>query len=214
MAIPLRIHMNHALILGLAGWLSLACAVSCASSDKPHPGGRVDHPVAKVPSAPLPPLRPTALASSPPPPEETPEPPKKRPETNSERYERATGITLSPIDKAIMDDCPARAWSKHVPKRRCTNDGQCGDGFCDRERCAAIWSCRSVYGQRCQGSSCGIRPCIDGRCRSCTSEKDCDWKQGLDDRESDIVCRAQDSIPGARECMGEVGAGPGSPETN
>ena len=31
-------------------------------------------------------------------------------------------------------------------KRRCTSDEQCGDGLCDRGRCAAKWSC-SNYGK-------------------------------------------------------------------
>jgi hypothetical protein len=48
--------------------------------------------------------------------------------------EPPSGFTLSPIDKAIAQDYPARRWSKNVPERSCTKDDECGDGFCDRGR--------------------------------------------------------------------------------
>ncbi|MCK6590454.1 MAG: hypothetical protein L6Q76_23060, partial [Polyangiaceae bacterium] len=57
----------------------------------------------------------------------------------SEEFEKRWGFKLNPADKAIMDDCPARAWSKNVPKSRCTKDSECGDGFCDRDHCAPLW---------------------------------------------------------------------------
>jgi hypothetical protein len=123
----------------------------------------------------------------------------------SEMYERRTGLALSPLDKAVIDACPARAWSRNVPRRRCTTDGQCGEGFCDRGRCAARWTCQLDYGRPCKGSDgCSVYPCIDGRCRSCTSESECDWKRGRPG-ESDVKC--QDDyvfVPGARACIGVV----------
>ena len=191
------------LFLGLVAWIGLACAASCSPSDEARRGGRVEHPVDPGPPAPPPPtyLAPSS-ASAP----VTPTPSVARPLSRSESYEQRSGRKLSPLDKAILDDCPERAWSQNVPKRRCTNDGQCGDGFCDRGRCAAIWSCGADYGERCEKQDhCGVRPCIDGRCRSCTSEAECDWKR---DRigESNVKCRVDSFIAGARECVGSIGS--------
>jgi hypothetical protein len=128
---------------------------------------------------------------------------------SSELFERSTGITLSALDRTIMDTCPERAWTHNVPKRRCTSDGQCGDGFCDRGRCAAKQTCEGDYGLPCKDTDhCGFYFCIDGRCRSCTSERECDWRRGYVG-ESNITCHADDSIPGApgaRICKGQIGS--------
>jgi hypothetical protein len=63
-----------------------------------------------------------------------------------------------------------------VPNRACTKDEQCGDGFCDRGRCAPM-STRSPYGRRCEVlptiHQCGVYLCLDGRCRSCVSVAEC-----------------------------------------
>ncbi len=127
--------------------------------------------------------------------------------SRSETYERNTGLALSPLDKAVMDACPTRVWSRNVPRRRCTDDGQCGEGFCDRDRCAARWTCNfDYYGRNCKEShECGKYPCIAGRCRSCMVESECDWKRDTPG-ESDVTCREDSYIPGARECMGEIGS--------
>jgi hypothetical protein len=218
MAKSLRTRMPYRFLVGVILWLTLAYAASCASSDKPHLGGRIDHPVASVPSASAPPSPPhprsTEFALPSPlvfgtPADVTPKPPVEQPLSRSEIYARNTGLTLSPLEKSIIDDCPTRSWSKHVPKGACTSDRQCGDGFCDRGHCAAIWSCFSDYGHPCrENHNCGVRPCVDGRCRSCTSESDCDWRRGLDEGESDITCQADGAIPRARECLGMIGSLP------
>jgi len=69
-------------------------------------------------------------------------------------------------------DRPSHALSQHVPDRICREDSECGDGFCDRGRCAPIWEDR--YGQRCS-MTCQCQPflCIEGRCRSCLHHTDC-----------------------------------------
>jgi hypothetical protein len=135
------------------------------------------------------------------PPTVTPAPQVMRP-SPSEIYEQRSGRKLSRLDKVIMDDCPERAWSKNVPKRNCTKDSQCGDGFCDQGRCAAIWTCGVDYGNSCEKQDhCGSLPCIDGRCRSCVSEADCDWKRGRAG-ESNVTCRGSSVVAGARECGG------------
>jgi hypothetical protein len=123
--------------------------------------------------------------------------------------EQSSEVTLSPLDKAIGQDKPSRPWSKNVPKRRCTNDDECGDGFCDRGHCAAIWTWTASLGQRCGWDrECGVFLCIDGRCRSCESDAECKrvtWVQ-------DPKCRSDSSVPGAYECRGVIGGlGPSGP---
>jgi hypothetical protein len=294
MAFPVRMQLNRTIALGIAGLVLLACAASCASSGKPHPGVCVEHPVDTGPKAPLPPtdLTPTPASTT------TPAP-LCRPPSHAEAFEQRTGLKLSPVEKSIMDDCPPRAWSKNVPqrgctkddecgdgfcqkgecasiltcgasyghrcedehhcamqlshcsdgrcrswpiseiferrlgitlssldktvmdtcperawthnvpKRRCTSDGQCGDGFCDRGRCAAKQTCDGDYGRACKDTDqCGFYFCIDGRCRSCTSERECDWRREYPG-EGNITCHADDFIPGSRRCSGSMGSVPG-----
>ena len=191
--------MNRALFFGLAGWVGLACAVSCSSSDKARHRGRVEHPADPGPPAAPPETDPLEPSAAPAEYKFTPAPSTVLP-SPSQQYEQLWGAKLSPLDKAIMDACPPRAWSKKVPTRRCKKDGECGDGFCDRGRCAAIWSCGSDYGQRCEeNAECGPRPCIDGRCRSCAVEADCDWKLGR--FRSVGGCREDSFIDGAHACV-------------
>jgi hypothetical protein len=99
----------------LAAWAGLGGVASCFSGDEAPAGGRVAHPPSRAPM-------PVASAEaaqdgSPPSPE---------------------GM-FTPLDQAIADDCQrpkdmpwrqGRPWSKNVPDRDCTNDGECGDGFC------------------------------------------------------------------------------------
>jgi len=206
--------MYHRLRFGMMIWLGLACTAACASGDKTQALRHVDHSVASPPSPdaqpeetsgsptispdstpPIDPLMTSAIRA-----EVTPAPSVNRPPLPSQGYEQLFGVKLSPLEKAIMDDCPMRAWSQHVPKRQCKKDSECGDGFCDRGRCAAIWTCASDYGRRCEeDAQCGPRPCIDGRCRSCASEADCDWKLGRFRQYEG--CRPDSLITEARLCM-------------
>jgi hypothetical protein len=148
----------------LAASVGLACAASCFSGDDVPVGGRVEHP---QPRAPIPAASAEAAQDASPPPPEGP---------------------FTPLDQAIVDDChgfPAqgRAWSPNVPDRDCTNDSECGDGFCDRDHCAAVWTCMERYGQRCmngwpvQRHDTARQPCdgicLEGRCRSCQSDAEC-----------------------------------------
>jgi len=199
--------------LVFSGLIGLGVVASCSPSDQVSVGRRVEHPVEQGPKAPPPPppsvapstapapslLRPQASAT------EAQAHPVDRGLSLSEEFEKRWGITLSPRDKAAMDDCPERAWSKNVPQRRCTNDDECGDGFCDRNHCAPLWSCRQEYSRRCeQDADCARRPCIDGRCRSCVSDAEC-ARVDIQDGE----CTPDPGIPGARECTGVVGSGTG-----
>jgi hypothetical protein len=173
----MRIQVNRtrgkAIFLGLAMRAGLFGSASCSSIDEATGRRRVEHlvspgtkaspsPANVAPSSP-PNLAPssapaaTTPASSPVPEPSARAPSVGRPLSPSDHFERNTGIVLSPRDKAIMDACPARVWSKKVPARRCTRHDECGDGFCDRGRCAAIWTCDAGSGQRCESDDhCGV----------------------------------------------------------
>lgn len=141
----------------------------------------------------------------PPPPSITPPPQVMRPPP-SKIYEQRTGRTLSQFDKSSLDACPAHAWPDDVPKRTCTKDSQCGRAFCDRGRCAAMWTCGVDYGNSCEKQEhCGNLPCIDGLCRSCVSEAECAWKS-VPAGEPKAMCRVSLAIAGARECRGPTGS--------
>ena len=177
------------LTVGLAAWL--CCAVSCSSIDPAPVGGRVEHPDPAPAPTPT-----TTLAPSSAPVPETSAP--------SEVEEQRP--------KTLAEDRPARPWSKNVPKRSCKKDDQCGDGFCDRGRCAAVWTYIAQYGQPCEGTpNGGSRPCIDGRHRSCVSDAECAWSPLQDPK-----CVPDPFFdPGGRECGGTLPSilppGPPSP---
>jgi hypothetical protein len=180
------------LVVGLAAWVALAGLASCVSSDDAPAGARVEHPD-RGPKAPPPPASAQATSE-----------PSVRPPSPSDVGEPPSGFTLSPIDEAIRKDKPSRPWSKNVPKRSCTKDDECGDGFCDRGRCAAIWTYHEQYGQRCEWDRwCGGYLCIDGRCQSCVSDEECARTESW---QSDPKCESVDKIPNARECFGVVGS--------
>ena len=141
-------------ILGFFAVLGSMAIASCSSVEPVPGGGHVENAGSRTPT-PVPSVGAGQIASPP-----------------------ATVGPLSPLDWAIRDDCPPRAWSKNVPDRACKEDSECGDGYCDRNHCAAIWTCSEHYGQRCYGprserSGLCDGPCIEGRCRSCLSDDEC-----------------------------------------
>src|SRR5512132_3595477 len=163
----------------LVAWASLPCIASCSSSDDAPAGGRLAHPPQPAPM----------------------------PATSTARAQdvglSAPEGSFSPLDEAIADDClslfppdagPAtlpKIWSQNVPDRDCTKDAECGDGFCDRGHCAAIWTCGERYGQRCINGRTVRRPhilgdlcrgiCLEGRCRFCESDAECVQEHGYPD---------------------------------
>ena len=168
--------------VGLAAWVCLCCAVSCSSTDQTPAGGRVEHPD----NAPAPPPTTTTnVATSDAAPSQAPTPETPAPPDVEERR-----------PKTLAEDAPSRPWSRNVPKRSCKKDDVCGDGFCDRGRCAAIWTYTGQYGQPCEENR-GSLPCIDGRYRSCVSDAECAWGNVQDPK-----CRPDASVPGGRECVG------------
>jgi hypothetical protein len=228
MALSMKIQVNRTrgrtIFLGLAMGALLFGSASCSSLDEATRRTRVEHLVSPGPKAPSPPPNvarspppnlasssasvPTTQAPASAPESSAPAPAVVRPLSRSEYFERYTGIELSPRDKAILDNCPARAWSKRVPSRRCTKHDECGDGFCDRGRCAAIWTCDASYGRRCESDDhCSASLlCNNGRCGSCTSTEECERQPEF----SDPRCVANfdiagNVIPGARRCIGTIG---------
>jgi hypothetical protein len=182
----------HRAAFSLALYMSLACVASCSAADE-VPGASSG-------------ARPAHAASPAPVPPSPPQP--------------GTGPT--PIDREIAGDWPPRPWSKKVPDSVCTHDKECGDGFCDRGKCAPIWTWDHIYGQRCDslrlyhmqrvcfsGSSldprcdsilrsfpCGGFLCLDGRCRSCESNDECEKLTGS----PGAVCTAPGQIAAGRGC--------------
>jgi hypothetical protein len=154
-------------VLALVFLPGLLAATACSSVDEGAASGRLEHPPGKATEK--------AAASA------------------SAQVAAATPA-FTPLDKTIAEGCvplpnlpdsyPAwpRQWSQDVPERDCTSDDECGDGFCDRGRCSAIWTCVERHGQRCiDGEVYPIRGgprrcnalCIESRCRSCVSDEEC-----------------------------------------
>jgi hypothetical protein len=78
----------------------------------------------------------------------------------------------------VIPEPPPQPLSKNVPDRACKKDRECGDGLCDRGRCAPLWTEDPKYGQSCNVSSIsGLCDsgylCLEGRCRSCVSDAEC-----------------------------------------
>jgi hypothetical protein len=185
----------------LVGWAGPGFVASCSSSDRAPGEARVEHPE-PGPKAPL-----SATFLSPPP---VAAPVSSEPSVPSsslsEVDEPPSGFTRSPLDQAIAEDDPSRPWSKNVPEHRCTDDNQCGDGFCDRGRCAAIWTSTLSLGQRCGWDrQCASLLCIDGRCRSCMSDTECKRVKIQDGK-----CTPDPWIPGGHRCTGVIGSIPGA----
>jgi len=217
-----QIRWRYAL-LGFGAALGIVAMVSCSSS-KPAPrGGGIAYPVnSAIPPAPPPPPTPGLQLSAwgpfpqppilirseppvmiwlfPPPPPEPYYTSGKHPHP-SEILEKEHGIKLSPADKLIADDCPARPWSKNVPLRECTdneicgtetckrtscgakcmNDSECGDGLCDRGECKPRWTCSIAFGGPCKKDEQCNGLCFQGLCRSCVSDAECVKKLGIPD---------------------------------
>src|SRR5687767_171435 len=117
------------ILIALVAWVSLGVAASCSSDDQATAGGRVEHPLEPGPAVTQEPAKAPPPPSSFAPPEAstavTSPPAVERPLSLSEKFEQSTGMKLSPVEKAIMEDCPDRAWSKNVPERRCMKDSEC-----------------------------------------------------------------------------------------
>jgi hypothetical protein len=200
-----RTHVTIVLF-GLAAWMGLGGMASCSLDDQAPGGGRVEYPVEPGSQAELGSMKaappPTSIAPPPASAAEPPAPSVDRRPSPSEIFERDTGLKLSPLEKVIAEDCPVRTWSKNVPQRRCTKDDECGDGFCDRDHCAPLWTCFQEHGRRCERDDhCSFHPCIDGRCRSCVSDAEC---KRVDVQDGE--CTPDPWVPGSRECSGVAGS--------
>ena len=169
----------------------VGCGTGCIPSDDPSAGGRAKHP------------QPRASASA------------MLPDAGEDANSSSADAAFSALERAIANDCEfvpgvgfihAHRWSQNVPDQDCTTDSECGDGFCDRGHCAAIWSCTERYGQRCiNGRTAptselpkldlcqGI--CLDGRCRSCISDEEC-----VKERGPNFLCFPRSHPQQGRQC--------------
>ena len=165
MAIPMRAKATQILFAWLSVGVGLVSLISCSAVEDGQrgpienaPGRQRSIPVssgAEVPSSS------TATAAS----------------------SASTQPTAGPQDIVVALPCGAgpvrvvgqprpHALSQKVPDRACSEDEECGDGFCDRGRCAPIWE--NWYGQRCATAcQCGPFVCLEGRCRSCLHHAEC-----------------------------------------
>ena len=163
-------------LLGLFTVLGIAAIASCSSSNSAPGGNRVE-PARSLRTAPISSAAPDQDAN----------------------LALSVG-PLSPLDRAISEMCPPRPLSQNVPERACTKDSECGDGFCNRDHCAAIWTCDQRYGQRCYGpehekTGWCIGLCIEGRCRSCLSNEECIAEFG-----GGAECNPNPTWSGGRRC--------------
>jgi hypothetical protein len=84
---------------------------------------------------------------------------------------------------ACVPQQPAEPAKTNAAERGCKADQDCPSGFCDRGVCQAP---SGIYGRPCQAaprgpdglrdsmlSVCGAYLCVDGRCRSCSSDAEC-----------------------------------------
>jgi hypothetical protein len=182
--------IRYPLLLLSAGGLALLLA--CSAVDEPSSAGRIESPAKVSPMASwlIPSSSPSASNSSPmdvhpgPPyprgKDVHPAPPFRKPSDFVGVWppppSQWWGLKLTPLERLIADTCPEQPWSQNVPDIDCTNDDECGDGFCDRGYCERIWTCAWGVGQRCDADKqCGGL-CIEGRCRSCISNAECETK--------------------------------------
>lgn len=162
-AIPVRTQMIRTLFLGLAAGAGAGCFISCSAAQNGP-----SSPVATAPEThraipassgakTLYSATPTAVASA------SAKPPAGPQDVQTWPCDAHPDILGAPRSRAL---------SQHVPDRACSKESECGDGFCDRGRCAPIWE--EIYGQRCT-MACQCQPflCIEGRCSSCLRHTDC-----------------------------------------
>lgn len=97
--------------------------------------------------------------------------------------------TPPPADDAGSD---SSAQSKAETGSACVQDSDCDSGFCDRDRCATPTSVGGGYiGGNClqnhdfdskAGGGCRELACIEGRCRRCLGDSECDPVDRCDDQ--------------------------------
>lgn len=177
------------LFLGLAAWVVLAWLVSCSAAED-VPNGHVENAPGRHRQVPtgsgyprLSSSTATAAASASIPPTADPRDRQTAPCFTAEpRPTSPPFVDEPPSGQAPPGGPPMppppRALSQNVPDRACRADSECGDGFCDRGRCAPIWEDR--YGQRCaMDCQCGPYLCLEGRCRSCLRHAECSGMGGV-----------------------------------
>ena len=156
--------MKRALLTWISVGLGIGSMISCASTEDGRRGPVENAPRrqrevpassgAEIPSS----ATPTAAASA-----------SKKPSAGPQD---ALALPCDAHHLPAVGDPPPHALSQHVPDRACSEESECGDGFCDRGRCAPIWN--DWYGLQCtMNCQCGPFLCSEGRCRSCLHHTEC-----------------------------------------
>jgi hypothetical protein len=164
MAIPVRTQMIRSPFLGLIALAGALGIISCAAAEDRHRGPVEDAPGRQravpassgtnKPSSPKPTVASSATARPPAGPQDV----------------QAWPCGAKP--GRYLADLPPDMLSQHVPDQACSGESECGDGFCDRGRCAPIWE--NWYGQQCTMTcQCGPFLCLEGRCSSCLYHTEC-----------------------------------------
>jgi len=113
------------------------------------------------------------------------------------------GIRMATFMTMVALALPACAGANHrAESDACRVDSDCATGFCDSSRCAVP---DGRYGAQCQAvartaeglrdariETCGAYLCIEERCRSCTSDAQCEAELGAP------RCKASADRPGLR----------------
>lgn len=113
------------------------------------------------------------------------------------------GARVSTFLAMVAFALPACAGATHrAESEACRVDAACATGFCDSGRCAVP---DGNYGARCQSAArtaeglrdarietCGAYLCVEERCRSCTSDAQCEAELGAPH------CKASAGRPGLR----------------
>ncbi len=117
-------------------------------------------------------------------------------------------VDSCPDDRALVEEAQNLAVGE-----QCSEDAQCDSSFCDLQRCSPP---QGVYGRTCAPAPrtsegirdgklhfCGAYLCLDGRCRSCSRDQQCQSELGSP------TCYRSDDRPGAR--CGDPPNEPGPP---
>lgn len=160
----MRTQIARTLFTRLAAGVGVGCLVSCSAAEdgprSPVENAPERHRAAQVSSG-------AGISSS-----ATPPPASSnsiKPKAGAQDVE---ALPCGARPMRYLGDLPPHFLSQNVPDRACGDDSECGDGFCDRGRCAPIWE--DWYGQRCtQTCQCGSFLCLEGRCRSCLYHAEC-----------------------------------------
>lgn len=100
-------------------------------------------------------------------------------------------VVLCGACRSNADERDAPAEQDAASRAECQSDEECPGGFCDREGECGTLEDRTSRGRTCKRAPelpsgmvdgklnvCGAYLCIDGRCRSCRTDRECELEYG------------------------------------